>query len=224
MTLGLIVAHGQPSEPGPAAAALERLAAQVAQELPGWQVRAATLAEPGRLAAEAAAGQGVLFPLFMASGWFTRSAIPSRLAEAEAVVGVEGWRITRPLGELPGFQDLAVQLARESGADQIILAAHGSGKAPEPAAIANHVAARITAEAGIPTEARFIDHAPQMVTARGFGANAACLPFFAMSGDHVEEDIPAALAEAGFGGRILPALGLDPRVPALIAAEMRAMV
>lgn len=222
MTIGLIVAHGQPSAPGPAGVALELLAEQVAGHLPGWQLRSATLAEPGRLASEAAE-QGVLFPLFMASGWFTRKAIPSRLAQAGAVVGPEGWRITRPLGELPGFQDLAVQVARESGARSLILAAHGSGKAPEPAAIADHVAARISAEAGIPADARFIDHAPQLVAAVGYGADAACLPFFAMSGDHVEEDIPAALAEAGFGGRILPALGLDPRVPALIAAEMRAM-
>ena len=37
---------------------------------------------------------------------------------------------------------------------------------------------------------------------------------------HVTQDIPAALAEAGFAGRILPPLGLDPRLPALITAAV----
>ena len=38
-----------------------------------------------------------------------------------------------------------------------------------------------------------------------------------MSGGHVIRDLPEALAKAGFPGRILPALGLDDRIPALIA-------
>ena len=50
MRRALIVAHGQPSDPAPAAAALEALAVRVAAHLPGWQVDAATLAQPGRLA------------------------------------------------------------------------------------------------------------------------------------------------------------------------------
>jgi len=33
--------------------------------------------------------------------------------------------------------------------------------------------------------------------------------------------LPQALAEAGFGGRFLPPLGLDARVPSLIAAALR---
>ena len=45
---------------------------------------------------------------------------------------------------------------------------------------------------------------------------------FAASGGHVTHDIPAALAEAGFEGRVLPPLGLDPRVVALVAAAVQA--
>ena len=85
----LIVAHGQPSDPLPAAAALDRLALRVAGHLPGWDVRAATLAEAGRLEAQAAGGPGLVFPLFMAGGWFTGAQIPARLREA----GAEGWRV-----------------------------------------------------------------------------------------------------------------------------------
>ena len=43
----LIVAHGNPSDPAPQEAALSRLAAQVAKQLPGWGLRGATLAKAG---------------------------------------------------------------------------------------------------------------------------------------------------------------------------------
>ncbi len=178
----LIVAHGQPSDPRPAGAALE-----------------------------------VVFPMFMAGGWFTRVQIPARLAEA----GATGWRVLEPFGCDPGLHDLCVTLAREAGADQLILAAHGSFKSPVPSDIARHVARRIAAEADMPhVAAGFIDQSPQLASLTGFGTGAVCLPFFAAEGGHVADDIPAALAEAGFQGRILPPVGLDPRVPALIAAAI----
>lgn len=219
MKTALIVAHGQPSDPLPAAAELERLAGRVAAQLPGWAVTSATLAEPGALA-RAVSGQvpGVVFPLFMAAGWFTRSAIPARLEEAGAV----GWRVLPPFGEAETVQALAVTLVRESGADQVLLAAHGSFKSPEPSRIAQALAGRITAETGLPATAAFIDQSPQLAEAAGYGPGAVCLPFFAMAGGHVLDDLPAALEQARFPGRLLPALGTDERVPALIAALIAA--
>lgn len=216
MTRALIVAHGQPSEPAGAAAALDRLAAQVSAHLPGWQVGAATLAEAGRLETESAGAPGVIFPLFMAGGWFTRVQIPARLAAA----GATGWRLLEPFGCLTAVHDLAVRLAADSGGGRVLLAAHGSFKSAVPAAIAVQVAARITAETGLPAACGFIDQAPQLETLHGYGADAVCLPFFAMAGGHVSEDIPAALARSGFGGRLLPPLGADDRVPGLIAAAI----
>jgi sirohydrochlorin ferrochelatase len=214
----LIVAHGQPSDPAPAEVAFARLAAAVAGHLPGWRVGSATLAAPGALAAALAdlGAEGVVFPLFMAGGWFTRVHLPGKLAEAGAV----GWRVLEPFGCDEAVQDLAVQILVESGAEEAILAAHGSFKSPVPAAIAGRVAARGTA-AGLRVACGFIDQEPRLATLRGFGAGAVCLPFFAAEGGHVTEDIPAALAEAGFQGRLLPALGLDARVPALIAAAVQ---
>ena len=216
----LIVAHGQPSHPRPAGAALEDLARKVAAFLPGWTVSAATLAEPGALA-QAVAGQagGGVCPMCMAGGWFTRVQIPAKLAEA----GATGWRVLEPFGCDPGVHDLCVTIAQEAGAAEVILAAHGSFKSPVPSDIARHVAGRIAAEAGVArVAAGFIDQSPQLSSLAGFGADAVCLPFFAAEGGHVAEDIPKALAEAGFQGKILPPLGLDPRVPALIAAAITA--
>jgi sirohydrochlorin ferrochelatase len=211
----LIVAHGQPSDPRPAGAAMEALAARVQALLPGWEVAAATLAEPGAIAlgVQARAG-GVVFPMFMTGGWFTRVQIPAKLAEAGAV----GWAVLEPFGCDPAVHDLCVTLVREAGADQVILAAHGSFKSSVPSDIARHVAERIAAGAGVPCAVGFIDQEPQLASLRGFAG--VCLPFFAAEGGHVSEDIPAALAEAGFAGRILPPVGLDERVPGIIAAAI----
>ncbi len=214
MTRALIVAHGQPSDPGPAGRELDALAARVAAHLPGWQVQGATLAEPGAVEAAAAGPPGVVFPLFMAGGWFTRVNIPARLARA----GAAGWRMLEPFGCHPAVHALARQVLAEAGGEGVLLAAHGSFKSPVPSAIARHVAGLIAADRpGQRVSAGFIDQAPQLASLTGFGPQALCLPFFAMAGGHVTDDIPAALAEAGFAGRLLPPLGLDPRVPALIA-------
>ena len=217
MTRTLIVAHGQPSDPGPAARALDRLAQAVAALMPGHSIAAATLAEPGAIA-RGVAGQagGLVFPMFMAGGWFTRVQIPARLAE----VGATGWQVLEPFGCDPAVHDLCVDLARQSGASQVILAAHGSSKAAAPSAIARHVAGRIADQAGCAAVAGFIDQSPQLSSLTGFSLDAVCLPFFAAQGDHVGSDIPQALAQAGFSGRILPPVGLDARVPALVAAAI----
>ncbi|MFN4193573.1 MAG: sirohydrochlorin chelatase [Tabrizicola sp.] len=215
----VIVAHGQPSDPRPAGTALEALAAQVGALMPGWSVGAATLAEAGAIA-RAVAGRpgGVIFPLFMAGGWFTRVQIPQRLAEA----GAGDWTVLEPFGCYPAVHDLCVTIAREAGSDQVILAAHGSFKSSVPSDIAVHVAGRIAAGTGARVATGFIDQEPRLATLTGWGG--VCLPFFAAGGGHVSEDIPAALAEAGFGGRILPPVGLDPRVPGIIAAAIEAGV
>jgi sirohydrochlorin ferrochelatase len=218
MTSAVIVAHGQPSDPGPAAAALAALAGRVAELLPGWRIGSATLAEPGALAGAAAPlGRGLIYPLFMAGGWFTRSAIPARLAEA----GLAGWQVLEPFGCDPAVHDLALTIVAEEGGGDVLVAAHGSFKSPVPAAIAQSLAARIARATGARAEAAFIDQAPQLAQAAGWRSGALCLPFFAMAGGHVETDLPAALAQARFPGRLLPPLGLDPRVPALIAAGLR---
>lgn len=219
----LIVAHGQPSAPGPAAAELSGVAQQVGALLPGWRVGAVTLAEKGALAARVAelGAGGLIYPMFMAGGWFTNVNLPRKLAEA----GAEGWRVLEPFGTDPEVQDLAVTVAQEAGlgaGGALLLAAHGSSRSPAPAEVARNLAARIGAALGLArAEAAFIEQSPRLAEMRGFDAGAVCLPFFAANGGHVVDDLPGALAMAGFGGRLLPPLGLDPRVPRIIANHLR---
>ncbi|MFN6057106.1 MAG: sirohydrochlorin chelatase, partial [Paracoccaceae bacterium] len=155
-----------------------------------------------------------VFPMFMTGGWFTKVQIPKRLAEA----GAEGWTVLEPFGCDPAVHDLCVDIVREAGASQAILAAHGSFKSSVPSDIAVHVAWRIAGETGADVAAGFIDQEPQLASLTGRAG--VCLPFFAAEGGHVSEDIPAALAEAGFTGRVLPPVGLEARVPGIIAAAI----
>ena len=216
----LIISHGQPSDPEPAEAELARLAARVGVLLPEWRVRSATLAAGGSLARAVAelGGAGRAYPLFMAGGWFTRVWLPEKLTEA----GGGGWRVLEPLGCDPAVHDLAVRIVRDAGAEKaaagrVLLAAHGSHQSRVPADIAHHVAGLIAEATGLRAEAAFIDQTPQLSGAVGFGPGSVCLPFFAAEGGHVTEDIPAALRQAGFQGRLLPAIGLHPDIPPIIA-------
>jgi sirohydrochlorin ferrochelatase len=225
--VALIVAHGQPSDPGPPEAENAALAARVAVYVPGWRVLGATLACASSLrqAVAAAGGQPmVVYPLFMADGWFTQTHLPERLAAA----GAAQVTLLAPFGLDPAVQDLTVDLARAAvagGATELLLAAHGSFRSPAPAAVARAMAERIRAGTGLArVETGYIDQHPRIAeVARGLGPTAVCLPFFAARGGHVTDDLPQALAEAGFSGALLDPVGLDPRVPGVIAAALRAI-
>ena len=226
-TTALIVSHGQPSDPDVAEQALSLLARRVAEHLPGWQVLSATLAKPGALAA-AVAGRayGLVYPMFMAGGWFPMIELPRRMGEA----GAGEWAYLPPFGLDERVQGLAqtvvleaaAEAGRNAAATSVLLAAHGSSRSSAPAQVAHGLALRLKEAGFARSEAFFIDQAPQIATAEGYGEDAVCLPFFAADGGHVTDDLPGALVAAGFVGRLLPPLGLDHRVPGLIAAALRA--
>ena len=221
----LIVSHGQPSDPASAARELDLLAQAVAKLTDGRAVLAATLAQEGALARAIAqrGPPGIVFPMFMSGGWFTRVALGEKLRAA----GGQGWQVLEPFGCEAAVHDLARDAVAEAlqGQDlahaQVLIAAHGSFKSPAPSDVAISLAHRLKAELELARcDAAFIDQTPQLAEVIGFGTGAICLPFFAAMGGHVTEDIPRALEAARFGGRLLPPLGLHPEVPALIAAAL----
>lgn len=216
----LIVAHGQPGDPGPQQRAAEALAARV--QVPGATVRGATLAMPGAL--DVARDETLIYPLFMAQGWFTRSELPRRLALA----GAAGARILPPFGADPGLPALCRRLLDQAAAAEgwalsethILLAAHGSGRSRAPAEAAQAMARDLTP---LTVTCGFIEEAPFIAdAARHLPARAICLPLFATRAEHVTDDLPAALQAAGFQGITLPPVGMAAEVPAMIAASIRA--
>ena len=93
-----------------------------------------------------------------------------------------------------------------------MLAAHGSPSNTKPAEAARAVAAAIEASGAFREVCTgFVDEPPYLAdVARGVEPGV-CLPFFAAENGHVREDLPEALAEAGFTGPLLPAIGTDAR-------------
>jgi sirohydrochlorin ferrochelatase len=127
----LIVAHGSPADPFPQEAALKSLAVRVAMRLPGWRIAGTTLAAEGALEqALARLDRPLVYPFFMAEGWFTRTTLPRRLTAAGAT----------DLQQLPAFGTdpalpalmarVALDAARAARLDPaqttLLLAAHGS--------------------------------------------------------------------------------------------------
>lgn len=219
----VIVSHGQPGDPGPQQKAIEDLAAAVMAQNPGCEVLGATLAMPGALAATAD-GDSLIYPMFMAEGWFTRSELPRRLAQA----GAEGARVMRPFGTDPALPHLIVRKAHQAAAQQgwqpgdttLLLTAHGSQRSQASFAITTDIATRIA-----PHFARvvtgFVEQKPFLADAAHGLTRAVSMPFFALRAEHVLDDLPAALDQAGFTGPRLDPIGLAPEVPGLIAAAIR---
>jgi len=223
MPAAIIVSHGQPSDPDPAQQDLERFAARVAAALPDRHIGAATLAKDGALdaALQAAGPDPLIYPLFMTEGWFTGDNLRKRLRAAP------GARILRPLGVSPHLPGLAADLLCEvltgqgwtAGDTQLFIAGHGSGRSPNSArdtrAFADALAQHMTfAECRV----GFVEEPPYLADqAAGLGAQAICLPFFAMILGHVIDDIPEALNAVGFKGVRLDPIGCAPRIPRLVA-------
>ena len=222
----LLVAHGAPADPWPQAAAMMALAVRVAMWLPGWRVRGVTLAEAGALEhAVGAMTRPLVYPFFMAEGWFTGTALPRRLAAA----GGRGLCRLAPFGTDPDLPALmaraAVAGAAASGIDpgsaHLLIAAHGSRVSRTSSATTWAMVERMRAltpfagvDAGFVEEAPFLADAARATEARG---PAVCLPFFALRAGHVATDVPEALAQARFTGRLLDPVGEDAGVPRLIA-------
>jgi sirohydrochlorin ferrochelatase len=226
----LIVAHGAPSAPEGPEQVMRGLAGAVAALLPGgWAVRGATLAAPGAIAAAmdglGAAGRLLVYPHFMADGWFSTEELPRRLRAA----GAGDFDMLPAFGLDPAVPWLCLRRAGEAvragghGAGEValLLAAHGSPSDPRPAAAAQS-AVRFLAETDLFREVRagFVDQAPTLAEAARMDGPAVCLPFFASYAGHVAQDVPQALARAGFPGPLLAPIGADAEVPGIIAAAL----
>lgn len=226
----VIVAHGSPSEPAPQEDFMQALAKATAAHLPdGWTLRGATLAAEGAFeAALDGLNTPLIYPFFMAQGFFTGTLLPRRLAAAGADHAVQ----LDPFGVDPTLPALmarcALEAAQDAGLDPatsgLLVAAHGS-KVSRTSADSTH--AMIAQLAPLTGFARilpaFVEEAPFLLDqARDLGSGV-CLPFFALEAGHVVDDIPEAVAESGFQGPVLPPIGHHPDVPAMIAqALMRA--
>ncbi|KZL05167.1 hypothetical protein PsAD2_04522 [Pseudovibrio axinellae] len=220
------MSHGQPSNPDAGERYLSSLAQKVALHMPDMNVRAATLAAPGKLEQAIACAEGLplVFPLFMADGWFVRKALPNRLGALKP-------RILPPLGILPELPALVAELLKERILQQgwelentrLLIAAHGSATGPVPAECTRAFAGLLLQHIALgDTRIGFLEQRPFLhETASDMDRQTILLPLFAGDGGHVESDLPLALKHAGFHGLRLPALGQLNFVPELIATQLQ---
>jgi len=103
----------------------------------------------------------------------------------------------------------------------LLLAAHGSPTSPASETATRALAATLTARHDFAAvTVGFLEQPPLLARAARNLGPALCLPLFALRAGHVARDLPAALAEAGFTGPLLPAIGEHPAVATLIARAM----
>lgn len=225
MPHAIIVAHGQPSDPDPAEASLARFAAKVDAMTASVSVHSATLAAPGSLEAmmDSLPEDAIVYPLFMAKGWFVTSALPKRVAD-------RGLRILDPLGVDPALPNLVASALQDAVAKagwsasetDLVIAAHGSGRSRNPSAVTRDFAAKLGDILAFKSmRVGFIEEPPSISdVADGIGAKSICLPFFACTGGHVLEDVPEELDRAGFRGKLLPVVGELPPIQHQIARKL----
>ncbi|WP_319546637.1 sirohydrochlorin chelatase [Ruegeria conchae] len=228
MPHAVIVAHGQPSNPAPAEAALARFARQIDSLCHRVSVHSATLAAPDALETclDELHGDIAIYPLFMAKGWFVTKALPKRL-------GSRSVRILDPLGidpQLPFLVKSSLHQKLEnlgwSASDtDLVIAAHGSGRSNNPASVADGFADTLGQLVTFKsTRTGFVEQSPSIAeSASGCGEKALCLPFFACTGGHVLEDVPQELARANFAGQVMPVISELPQVEQHIAAILDAI-
>jgi len=223
----IIVALGQPSDPLPHDATMREMAEKVQTLLPGWTIRGATLESPGSIAA-AADGMNcpVVYPLFLANGFFMAQVLPKRLARL-----LPGAAVLPPFGAdaaLPDLvSDILVEAARAAGYiagdTSVVLAAHGSEMFPASRLSTQQLAGEVASRTDFQKIVfGFIEEHPFIEEAALNLGQAICLPIFALRASHVAVDVPEALQKAGFNGVQLPPLGMHEKVPALIASALRA--
>lgn len=196
---------------------MQALATRVRMWLPGWRITGTTLALPGALeAAVARQPQALIFPFFMAEGFFTRRQLPKRLAEA----GMNNPRQLPAFGHHPALPALLTDVVA-AHAGTVLLAAHGSQVSRASATQTEALAEYLRAQTRRAVLTGYVEEAPFLQDVARVEGPAFCLPLFATRAGHVAQDVPEALAEAGFTGPLLPAIGEHPDAARLIAEALR---
>lgn len=180
-----------------------------------------------RLAAEADAQQTLVYPLFMADGYFTQRLLPQRIEAA----GIRSpWRLLRPFGfaaALPAFCERhALVAARDAGympeASRLLIVGHGSAKSSAASDAAYAFAERVRALSRFAViDCGFIEETPFVGEALAKDRRPTVVAgYFAGEGLHAALDVPEAINDYGGPAVSIGALGSFPDTPALIREEV----
>lgn len=177
-------------------------------------------------AAATGAPRIVVYPLFMADGYFVRK-VHERIA---AIAHTPEPVVLAPLGSEPGLPDImmaeALAAAERGGIDpaaaRLLVVGHGSKLGPASAAATRKAAARVAlARRFASVTTAFLEEEPFLEDAlRASPTPTVVAGFFFGDGLHAAEDVPAAIAETGGRAVYTGAVGNVPAAAHLIAASL----
>jgi len=230
----VIVAHG---ERGGAAdnRALHGLAFSVEQRL-GLSVLAATLfGEPNldHVLSGATPSRTWIYPMFLSDGYYVRSVVPTRLAAYSNAAGFggDGWRVLSPLGldaGLPGLVHRSIEAKMDSRGwseqeTTVLLVGHGSAISAQPRNAIRRIAFSLenaSEFAGI--RVAFLEEAPTIeAVARRLPQKTVVVGLFSGCGQHASTDVPTLLRPYHHEWPVIPSIGGEPAIAALIADAFR---
>ncbi len=184
--------------------------------------------EDAILAAHAAGATCVIvYPVFMADGYFTRKVLAGRV---EALALGDRCRILPPLGldeRLPGLMcEEAASAARQRGIDprgtRLIVAGHGSKIGPASADATRRAATAIgrantfrSVAVAFLEEPEFLNDA--LAATEGFTVVSG---FFSGEGLHGGEDVPAAIAQSGADAVYAGSIGASAKIRDLVRSSV----
>ncbi len=173
----------------------------------------------------------VIYPLFMADGYFVNKAIPRQFAPHED----RDLTVLTPLGLHPGLPSLVAQLAvdtaRAAGVDarlhELLLAAHGSKHEPASRLATDDVAGKLRQLdrfAGVSVS--FLEEAPFVADQlAAISRPVIVVGLFAGQGMHGAGDVPEAVRESGREDVILAdPLVASPALAELVSEQIESLV
>lgn len=169
----------------------------------------------------------LVYPFFMADGYFVEQVLPGRIADAG--IGVEPL-ILPPLGLDPGIEALmlddALAAAKAGGLapaeSALLVVGHGSKFGPASADATRRMADRLRARSRFAAvETAFLEEPPFIADAlEGRSDPVVVSGFFASDGMHSSRDVPEAIAKTKAEAVYTGPVGAKPEVRELVAAAV----
>jgi sirohydrochlorin cobaltochelatase len=184
-----------------------------------------------KAANQSGANRILVYPLFMAAGYFTNKVLPERISSASLGPACS---MLPPLGLDPALPqmmlDCAVATARGAGLvpahARLLVVGHGSAGARASAKSTERAACWLRkTQTFAYTEAAFLEEEPFLRSRLG-GAHPSTvvIGFFSGDGLHAAEDVPGAIRKADADAVYAGSVGRLPRVADLIqSAALRAL-
>ncbi len=169
----------------------------------------------------------VIYPFFMADGFFVRTRLKDRVVAAEVA---KPWESFPPLGIDPGLPEIVLQHAERAAkaadfapaATTLLLVGHGSKFGPA-SADATRAAAAAVKDASVFADVAtaFLEEAPSVEDAlHRIGSPVVVSGFFSGDGMHAGDDVPDAIARSGRAAIYAGPIGNESAVSALILRRL----